>query len=121
MSNVRKFTDVFFKHLFSIVALFSVMALGAILLFVFVQGGLPFFASTASGVRLVAQRIDDLTVNGVRYIDHSTFIDIPKNTEVISISFPLDDGKEELEITIDNSERDPQKKVSFLRYSAAGD
>jgi phosphate transport system permease protein len=121
----RKFTDVFFKHLFSIVALFSVLALGAILLFVFVQGGLPFIVSTAPGVRLVAQRIDDLTVNGTRYIDHSTFINIPKNTEVISVSFPVGDESlnsvEELEITINNNEKDPQKKVSFLRYSQVGD
>ncbi len=57
--NLRKYTDVFFKHLFSIVALFSALALGAILLFVFVQGGMPFFTSTAPGIRLVAQRIDD--------------------------------------------------------------
>jgi phosphate transport system permease protein len=85
----RKFTDVFFKHLFSIVALFSVLALGAILLFVFVQGSIPFFAPTSPDIRLVAQRIDELTVNGVEYIDHSTFINIPKNTDVISIKFPV--------------------------------
>jgi phosphate transport system permease protein len=85
----RKLTDVFFKHLFSIVALFSVLALGAILLFVFVQGGIPFFAPTSPDIRLVAQRIDELTVNGVEYIDHSTFINIPKNTDIISIKFQV--------------------------------
>jgi phosphate transport system permease protein len=85
----RKLTDVFFKHLFSIVALFSVLALGAILLFVFVQGGLPFVTPTSSDIRLVAQRIDKLTVNGIEYIDHSTFINISESTDVISISFPV--------------------------------
>ncbi|WP_461257618.1 hypothetical protein, partial [Treponema sp. R80B11-R83G3] len=90
----RKFTDVFFKHLFSSVALFSVLALGAILLFVFIQGGMPFFSSTAKGIRLVVQRIDEFTVNGVSYIDHNTFIDIPKNTENISIRFPMEDYDE---------------------------
>ena len=85
----RKLTDVFFKHLFSIVALFSVLALGAILLFVFVQGSIPFFAPTSPDIRLVVQRIDELTVNGVEYIDHSTFINIPKNTDIISIKFPV--------------------------------
>jgi len=84
----RKLTDVFFRHLFSIVALFSVLALGAILLFVFIHGSIPFFAPTSPDIRLVAQRIDELTVNGVEYIDHSTFIYIPKNTDVISIKFP---------------------------------
>jgi len=96
----RKYTDVFFKHLFSIVALFSVLALGAILLFVFVQGSIPFFAPTSPDIRLVAQRIDELTVNGVEYIDQSTFINIPKNTDIISIKFPVggmlwDDEEEE--------------------------
>jgi phosphate transport system permease protein len=109
----RKFTDIFFKYLFSIVALFSVLALGAILLFVFIQGGIPFFAPTSSGVRLVAQRIDELTVNGVLYIDHSTFIDIPKNTEFISIRFPYYDKEEILDIKIDNNEKDPQKKINI--------
>jgi len=111
----RKLTDVFFKHLFSSVALFSVLALGAILLFVFVQGGMPFFSSTASGIRLVVQRIDEFTVNGVSYIDHHTFIDIPKNTENISISFPMEDEDDEevLNIFINNEEKDPEKKLSF--------
>jgi len=109
----RKFTDVFFKHLFSSVALFSVLALGAILLFVFIQGGLPFFSSTAKGIRLVVQRIDEFTVNGVSYIDHNTFIDIPKNTENISISFPMGDNEEVLNIFINNNEKNPEKKLSF--------
>ncbi|MCL2759731.1 MAG: phosphate ABC transporter permease subunit PstC [Treponema sp.] len=110
----RKFTDVFFKHLVSIVALFSVLALGAILLFVFAQGSMPFFTSTYSGVRLVAQRIDNITVNGLNYIDHNTFIDIPKNYEVISIRFPNGDIEETLDIFINNNEKDPTKSVSFV-------
>jgi len=109
----RKFTDVFFKYLFSLVALFSVLALGAILLFVFTQGTMPFFSSTAPGIRLVAQRIDELTVNGKLYQNHSTFIDIPKNTEFISIRFPSEDGEEMLDIVVDSKEKDPQKKLGM--------
>ena len=109
----RKITDVFFKHLFSIVALFSVMALGAILLFVFVQGGMPFFSSAAKGIRLVVQRIDEFSVNGVSYIDHHTFIDIPKNTENISIKFLNGDEEEYLNISVNNEEKNPEKKLSF--------
>jgi phosphate transport system permease protein len=109
----RKFTDIFFKYLFSIVALFSVLALGAILLFVFIQGSMPFFVPTSSGVRLVAQRIDELTVNDTLYIEHSTFIDIPKNTDTISIHFPYFGEEEKLEIKIDNKEKDWQKKLNF--------
>ncbi|MDR1837806.1 MAG: phosphate ABC transporter permease subunit PstC [Treponema sp.] len=109
----RKFTDAFFKHLFSSVALFSVLALGAILLFVFAQGTMPFFVPTASGIRLVAQRIDELTVNGTLYIDHHTFIDIPADAANISVRFPAGGGEETLDILIDNNEKDPNKKLSF--------
>jgi len=111
----RKFSDIFFRYLVSIVALFSVLALGAILLFVFAQGGMPFFTSSYSGVRLVAQRINEITVNEITYFDHNTFIDIPPKTETISIRFPgLDaDNEEILEIKIKNSEKDPQKALSF--------
>jgi phosphate transport system permease protein len=109
----RNVTDVFFKHLFSLVALFSVLALGAILLFVFAQGTMPFVLSTAGGIRLVAQRIDELTVNGVLYKNHSTFIDIPKNTGLISIRFPGPDGEEALDIAVNMKERDPEKELEF--------
>jgi phosphate transport system permease protein len=113
----RKFVDVFFKHLFSIVALFSVLALGAILLFVFAQGAMPFFVPTASGIRLVVQRIDEFTVNGEQYKDHSTFIDIPKNVSTISIRFPSADGEEVLDIAVNAREKDPQKQLNFSHNS----
>ncbi|MCL2762717.1 MAG: phosphate ABC transporter permease subunit PstC [Treponema sp.] len=109
----RKFIDVSFKHLFSAVALFSVLALGAILLFVFIQGSLPFFTSTAQGIRLVPQRIDELTVNGEQYLNHATFIHLPKGTDRITLSFPAAHGSETLEITINTSEKNPEKILSF--------
>jgi len=112
--NFRYRADIFFKHLVSIVALFSVLALGAILLFVFAQGGMPFFISTSSGIRLVVQRIDEINVNGINYINHKTFIDIPKNTDFISIKFSSDSIEEKtLDIKIDNTEKDPRKKLTF--------
>ena len=125
----RKFAEVFFKHLFSFVALFSVLALGAILIFVFAQGSMPFFTPTYSGVRLVTERIDEFTVNDIHYKDHNTYIYIPKTTEMISIRFPVYEvpisneynNSEErilidehtLVLHIDNNEKDPQKKVTF--------
>jgi len=113
----RKFVDVFFKHLFRIVALFSVLALGAILLFVFTQGTKPFFTSTYSGARLVAQRIDEITVNGTLYLNHNTFIDIPGNIDFISIGFPAADGDKTLEIIINQNEKNPEKILSFAYNS----
>ena len=109
----RKAADIFFKHLFRIMALFSVLALGAILLFVFTQGAMPFFTPTDSGVRLVAQRIDEITVNGTLYLNQNTFIDIPENTDLVSICFPAANGDETLEITIDNNEKNPEKMLTF--------
>ncbi|MCL2179982.1 MAG: phosphate ABC transporter permease subunit PstC [Treponema sp.] len=109
----RNIIDVFFKNLIGITALFSVLALGAILLFVFAQGAMPFFTSTASGIRLVTQRIDEITVNGTAYFDHKTFIDIPENTSFISIRFPSPNGEEALDITIDKTEKDPQRMLIF--------
>jgi len=111
----RKFIDLFFKYLFRTVALFSVLALGAIILFVFIQGALPFFTPTAQGIRLVPQRINELTVNGEVYMDHSSFIYLPKDSELISLSFPSTDGDEVLEIAVNTSEKDPEKMLSFVR------
>jgi len=105
----RKYSDVFFKHLISTVALFSVLALGAILLFVFAQGTMPFFSSTSSGIQLVTERIEEISINGKQYINHNTFIDIPSKTNFISIRF-LD---EELDISINYNEKDPVKMLSF--------
>jgi phosphate transport system permease protein len=109
----RKIVDVFFKHLFSIVALFSVLALGAILLFVFAQGTKPFLAPTAPNIRLVAQRIAELTVDGKPYQNHSTFIDIEKNASSISIRFPSGEGEEILDIAVNVKEKDPRKQLDF--------
>ena len=88
----RKHTDVFFKYLFRVVSLFSILALGAILLFVFIQGFVPFLTPTAKGVRLVPQNIDELTVNGEKYTDHSGFIYVPKDTKSISIIVQMGSG-----------------------------
>jgi phosphate transport system permease protein len=111
----RKRVDLFFKYLFSIVALFSVLALGAILLFVFAQGSMPFFIPTAKGIRLTAQRIDEFTVNGTLYQNQSTFIELPKDTSSVFIRFPSGDGEEILDIAIDMAEKDPEKKLVFVR------
>jgi len=116
----RKIMDVFFKHLFSIVALFSVLALGAILLFVFMQGSKPFFVPTNKNLLINAQRIDEFTINGKFYTDYSEYpynIEIPSNSNFISFSFTQDDSgeihEETLDIIIDINEESPQKKLSF--------
>jgi len=109
----RKATDVFFKYLFSIVALFSVLALGAILLFVFFQGTRPFLFGTSSYLKLVVRNIDEFTVNGVLYKDRLEAIDIPYTIELISVRFPSVDGEETLDIKVDKNEKDPAKVLQF--------
>ena len=114
----RKFADQFFKYLVSAVALSSVLALGAIVLFVFFQGSRTFFSATAPAVRLVPQRIADLTVNGERYVNHSAFIHLPEGTSHITVTFPFAGEEEVLEFMFDSSERDPQRAVRFIRDGA---
>ena len=111
----RKFADHFFKYLVSIVALFSVMALGAIVLFVFFQGSRTFFTATAPAIRLVPQRISDITVNGERYQNHSSFIYLLEGTRHVRITFPLDGAEEVFEFTFDSAEPDPRMAVRFIR------
>ena len=110
----RKLVDYFFRYLFTVVALFSVLALGAILLFVFAQGATPFLTSTAPGIRLVVQRIDEFSVNGESYKNHSTFINLPGDTSLISLRYLSGDGAEvALDISYDAAEKDPEKQLSF--------
>jgi phosphate transport system permease protein len=111
----RRRVDFFFKCLFRIVSLVSVLALAAILLFVFVQGTTPFVSSTASGIRLVTEGMEKVTVNGVRYEGHSTFIHIPREAETISLDFTGPGGEQSLEMAVNRTEKDPLKKLTFIR------
>ena len=113
--NRRKFSDHFFRYLVSAVALVSVLALGAIVLFVFFQGSRTFFTATAPGIRLVPQRMADLTVNGERFLNHSGFIHLPEGTSHVTVSFPFAGETQVLEFTFDDTERDPERSVLFVR------
>jgi len=112
--NSRKFTDHFFRYLVSAVALVSVLALGAIVFFVFFQGTRTFFTATAPGIRLVPQRMADLTVNGERFLNHAGFIHLPEGTNHVTVSFPFAGETEVLEFTFDANERDPERAVLFI-------
>jgi phosphate transport system permease protein len=110
----RKHADLLFRQLIGGTALVSILALGAILLFVFAQGAAPFFVPSAPALRLVPQRIGELTVNGTAYCDHSSFIEIPKNVNSVVIGFP-EEGKV-LELAIDPAALGKNSKaVSFIR------
>ncbi|MDR1144121.1 MAG: phosphate ABC transporter permease subunit PstC [Spirochaetaceae bacterium] len=117
MLNRRRF-DVFFKYLFRVMSLSSVLALASILVFVCVQGARPFIFPTARGIRIVPERIEEIAVNGTTYRDHTTFIHIPPNTGMITIGFSGGGISGTLEIAVDNAEKDPEKA---LRFTAAGE
>jgi phosphate transport system permease protein len=108
--------DIFFKHLFLVVSFFSVLALGAILIFVFIRGSIPFLFPTAEGVRLVTERVEEIKVNGEVYRNHSTFIFIPPEAETISLVFDNQGTERSAEIALNNREKDPDRRVSFVRY-----
>ena len=122
---LRKYTDVFFKHLFSIVAVFSVLALAAILLFIFFQGIKPFFSATSPYIKLVVRNIDEMTVNGVFYKDRLEAIDIswdaerPETIYIITVRFFSSDGEEKLDIKIDKNEKNPAEKIKFAHNGNA--
>jgi phosphate transport system permease protein len=113
----RRRTDVFFKYLFRVMSLSSVLALTSILVFVFVQGAGPFVFPTAKGIRIVPERIEELTVNGEQYRNHTTFINIPPDISAILVRFSGGGYSRVLEIAVDNAEKDPEKALAFTKNS----
>jgi phosphate transport system permease protein len=111
----RRRADVFFKYLFRAMSLSSVLALASILAFVFVQGAGPFVFSTAKGIRIVPERIEEITVNGKQYRNHTTFINIPPGTSTILARFSNGGSSGLLEIAVDNAEKDPEKALVFTK------
>jgi phosphate transport system permease protein len=105
----RRGADVFFKYLFRIMSLTSVLALVSILVFVFAQGAAPFIVPSAPGIRIVTERIDEIRVNGQVRRPEGNYIDMPPDTETISLVF----GDKTLEARVDRGEKDPEKKLVF--------
>ena len=94
--DIRKKVDRSFAVLVTATSFVSVLALGAILLFVVVEGAKPFFFGTARGVRIVTERVDGLLVNGVFYTGAGA-IELPEDTRNISIRFRAAGEAEEAE------------------------
>jgi phosphate transport system permease protein len=111
----RRRADIFFKYLFRVMSLSSVLALASILVFVFVQGAGPFVFSTAKGIRIVPERIEELSVNGELYRNHTTFINIPSNTSTILFNFSNGVSSGLLEVAVNNAEKDPEKVLTFIK------
>jgi hypothetical protein len=113
MLTARRGIDLFFKYFFRVVSGFSILALGAILIFVFVQGAEPFLFPTAPGIQLVTERIDTITVNGETYRDKARLIHIPRDTKELAIRFARGDTEEQLRVTIREDEGAGEGMVQF--------
>ncbi|MDR3020315.1 MAG: phosphate ABC transporter permease subunit PstC [Treponema sp.] len=85
--NFRRITDITFTWLFRAFSFTGAVALGAIVIFIFVQGAEPFFAPTAKTLRLVVERFDTITVNGQAHENPRGFIELPWNTKTVHLEF----------------------------------
>ena len=83
----RKLTDKVFTWLFKAFSFTGTLALGAIVIFIFVQGTEPFLFPTARTLRLVFERLDSVTVNGIVHENPRGFIELPWDTRRINIDF----------------------------------
>ncbi len=119
MKLSRQIYDRLFTRLVAAVSVLSAAALAAIIGFVFVQGAEPFIGPTAKTVRLVAERIDRLSVNGVFYDNGGTFIDLNEGTEEVEIEFADGEGTRKVNFAIDYSEVDPRLAVRFIAADGA--
>ena len=90
----RQLTDNIFAWLFRAVSFTGAAALGAIVVFIFVQGSQPFFFADAHNLRLVIERFDSVTVNGKVYENHDGFIELPWDTKTVSLQF-INRGEEQ--------------------------
>jgi hypothetical protein len=117
----RRRSDVFFSYLFRVMSCTSVLALASILIFVFVQGAGPFVFSTAPGIRIVPERMEEITVNGVVYRDHTTFINVAPDAAAIVVGFSNRGASGVLEIVVDDAEKDPAKKLEFTVNQGGGE
>ena len=125
MMNSRKITDHFFRYLVRAVALVSVLALGAIVFFVFFQGTRTFFTATAPGLQLVQRNLNDIRVYAGQFPDRLENVDLPEDllegiglpewANHVRVSFTLAGETEVLEFTFDASERDPERSIAFIR------
>ncbi|MDR1239797.1 MAG: phosphate ABC transporter permease subunit PstC [Treponema sp.] len=113
MALNRRRIDIFFKYLFRVMSLTSILALASILIFVFVQGVVPFAAPSAPGIRIVTERIETITVNGQTYRQDGHYIDIPAGVKTIDLAFSAGGEEKFLEMSVDSREKDPEKQLAF--------
>ncbi|MCL2880931.1 MAG: phosphate ABC transporter permease subunit PstC, partial [Treponema sp.] len=91
---LRRLTDILFTWLFRAFSCTGVLALGAIVIFIIVQGAAPFFFPTAHTIQVVTERFESITINGQVYKKPEGAIEFPWDTKDISFNF-INGGKEQ--------------------------
>jgi len=114
----RRFIDAAFTWLFRAFSFTGVAALGAIVVFILIQGAEPFFVPTAKTVRIVTERLDRVTINGELYENPEGFIEFP--WDVKSVTFQFINKGEERELTFHLSP-DKNYHTRLLQPIEAGD
>jgi phosphate transport system permease protein len=92
----RRLVDNAFTWLFRAFSFTGVAALGAIVVFILIQGAEPFFVPTAGNVRIVTERLDKVTINGVVYENPEGFIELPWDVKNVSFQFINNGEKRDL-------------------------
>lgn len=111
--KTRKIVDKSVKYLFTVVSWTSVVALSAMIIFVFFQGSQPFLAPTAENIQIVVRNIPAVTINGETYENVRAGIEIPGNPERIQVAFEAAGELLEFEILVDKDAADPDRIITF--------
>jgi phosphate transport system permease protein len=96
----RRLIDTAFAWLFRVFSFTGVAALGAIVVFIFIQGGEPFLFPTSKTLRLVIERLDRVAINGRVYENPEGFINLPWDTRTVKVNFINRGEERELEFRL---------------------
>lgn len=118
--NTRQMIDRTVSLLIRSVSFFSVLALVAMLFFLFIQGIEPFIRPTANGLRLVVQNIDSIEINGTLWENQTRFIPVDTDARTISVSFQNQGEAVSFTIGFDPENDNPKTAISFpAEYASA--
>jgi len=114
----RRLTDTAFEWLFRVFSFTGVAALGAIVVFILIQGAGPFLVPTARTLRIVTERFDSIAINGTIHNNPDGFIELPWDTQTIHFRFVNQGEEQDLVIRLDPGKN---YKTSLLQPIEAGE
>ncbi|WP_018527744.1 phosphate ABC transporter permease subunit PstC [Alkalispirochaeta alkalica] len=112
-SSTRIIVDRSLRHIFRIVSFFSVIALAAMVIFVFAQGLGPFFFPTAPSIAVVLENIPSARINGSLYENHRRAIPLDPEASYLTIEFPLSGTPTRISLPLYRNVEDPGRSIEF--------